>query len=50
MTEENVLLDPIIGLAHAGNPIRLDPESIDTIAEEVKQYENVLILVDSLTA
>ncbi|MDB4337955.1 AAA family ATPase [Synechococcus sp. AH-603-L18] len=50
MTEDNVLLDPIIGLAHAGNPMHLDPEGIDTIAEEVKQYGNVLILVDSLAA
>ena len=50
MTEDNVLLDPIIGLAHAGNPIHLDPEGIDTIAEEVKQHENILILVDSLAA
>ena len=50
MTEENELLDPIIGLSHAGNPMHLDPEGIDTIAEEVKQHENVLILVDSLAA
>ena len=50
MTEDNVLLDPIIGLSHAGNPMHLDPEGIDTIAEEVKQYGNVLILVDSLAA
>ena len=50
MTENNVLLDPIIGLSHAGNPMHLDPEGIDTIAEEVKQHENVLILVDSLAA
>ena len=50
MTEDNVLLDPIIGLAHAGNPMHLDPEGIDTIAEEVKQYGKVLILVDSLAA
>ena len=50
MTEDNDLLDPIIGLSHAGNPMHLDPEGIDTIAEEVKQYGNVLILVDSLAA
>ena len=50
MTEENVLHDPIIGLSHAGNPMHLNPEGIDTIAEEVKQHENVLILVDSLAA
>ena len=50
MTDDNVLLDPIIGLAHAGNPMHLDPEGIDAIAEEVKQHENVLILVDSLAA
>jgi len=50
MTEENELLDPIIGLSHAGNPMHLDPEGIDTITEEVKQHENVLILVDSLAA
>ena len=50
MTEDNVLLDPIIGLSHAGNPMHLDPEGIDAIAEEVKQHENVLILVDSLAA
>ncbi|CAI8168847.1 MAG: Uncharacterised protein [Prochlorococcus marinus str. MIT 9215] len=50
MTDDNVLLDPIIGLAHAGNPMHLDPEGIDTIAEEVNQHENVLILVDSLAA
>jgi len=50
MTEENELLDPIIGLSHAGNPMHLNPEGIDTIAEEVKQHESVLILIDSLAA
>ena len=39
MTDDNVLVDPIIGLAHAGNPMHLDPEDIDAIAEEVKQHE-----------
>ena len=39
MTDDNVLVDPIIGLAHAGNPMHLDPEGIDAIAEEVKQHE-----------
>ena len=50
MTEENELLYPIIGLSHAGNPMHLNPEGIDTITEEVKQHENVLILVDSFAA
>lgn len=50
MSEDNELLDPIIGLAHAGNPIHLDPEGIDAIAEEVKKHQNMMILIDSLAA
>lgn len=50
MSEDNELLDPIIGLAHAGNPIHLDPEGIDCIADEVKNHQNMLIVVDSLAA
>jgi hypothetical protein len=41
---------PIVGLAHAGRPLHLDPEGIDRIAEHAQQHPGLLVVIDSLSA
>jgi len=44
------LQPPIIGLAHAGQPIHLDPEGIERIAAYASEHPGLLVVVDSLAA
>ncbi len=44
------ILPPIIGLAHAGQPVHLDAAGIDTIAEAAQQNPGLLVVVDSIQA
>jgi hypothetical protein len=44
------ILAPIVGLAHSGRPVHLDPEGIDRIAEKAQQYPGLLVGIDSLAA
>ena len=41
---------PIVGLAHAGRPLHLDPEGIDQIATYGQQHPGLLVVIDSLHA
>jgi hypothetical protein len=41
---------PIVGLAHAGRPLHLDPEGIDRIAEHAQKHPGLLVVIDSLSA
>ena len=42
------LQPPIIGLAHAGQPIHLDPEGIERIVTYASEHPGLLVVVDSL--
>jgi hypothetical protein len=44
------LQPPIIALAHAGQPIHLDPEGIERITTIAKQYPGLLVVVDAIAA
>ena len=44
------LQPPIVGLAHAGQPIHLDPEGIERIAAYASEHPGLLVVVDSLAA
>lgn len=44
------ILAPIVGLAHSGRPVHLDPEGIDMIAEMAQQHPGLLVVIDSLSA
>jgi hypothetical protein len=44
------ILPPIIGLAHAGHPVHLDPEGIDQIADYAQRHPGLFVLIDSLAA
>ncbi|MCP9940977.1 AAA family ATPase [Cyanobium sp. ATX 6E8] len=44
------ILAPIVGLAHSGRPVHLDPEGIDMIAEKAQQHPGLLVVIDSLSA
>jgi hypothetical protein len=48
--EQGTILPPIIGLAHAGQPVHLDPEGIDLIADYAQQHPGLFVLIDSLAA
>lgn len=48
--ENGRILPPIVGLAHSGRPVHLDPEGIDTIAEKAQQHPGLLVVIDSLSA
>jgi hypothetical protein len=47
---EGVILPPIVGLAHSGRPVHLNPEGIDLIAEQAQQTPGLLVVIDSLAA
>ncbi len=47
---QGTILPPIIGLAHAGQPVHLDPEGIDLIADYAQQHPGLFVLIDSLAA
>ena len=42
------LQPPIIGLAHTGQPIHLDPEGIERIATYASEHPGLLVVVDAL--
>lgn len=44
------ILAPIVGLAHSGRPVHLDPEGIDMIAEKAQKHPGLLVVIDSLSA
>jgi hypothetical protein len=44
------ILAPIVGLAHSGRPVHLDPEGIDMIAEKAQRHPGLLVVIDSLSA
>jgi hypothetical protein len=44
------ILRPIVGFAHSGRPLHLDPEGIDKIAEYAQQHPGLLVVIDSLSA
>jgi AAA domain len=44
------LQPPIIGLAHAGQPIHLDPEGIERISAYASEHHGLLVVVDSLAS
>jgi hypothetical protein len=44
------LQPPIIGLAHADQPIHLDPEGIERITTIAKQYPGLLVMVDAMAS
>ena len=44
------ILSPIVGLAHAGQPVHLDAAGIDTIAEAAQQNPGLVVVVDSIQA
>jgi hypothetical protein len=48
--ERGRILQPIVGLAHSGQPLHLDPEGIDLIAEQAQQHPGLLVVIDSLSA
>jgi hypothetical protein len=48
--EQGKILPPIIGLAHAGKPVHLDPEGIDRIADYAQRHPGLFVLIDSLAA
>lgn len=48
--ESGRILQPIVGLAHSGRPLHLDPEGIDLIAEKAQQHPGLLVVIDSLSA
>jgi hypothetical protein len=41
---------PFVGVAHSGQPVHLDPEGIDLIAEKAQQHPGLLVVIDSLSA
>lgn len=45
-----VLLEPVVGFAHSGRPVHLDPEGIDKIAEYAQRHPGLLVVIDSLAA
>lgn len=48
--EQGTILPPIIGLAHAGHPVHLDPEGTDLIADYAQRHPGLFVLIDSLAA
>jgi hypothetical protein len=44
------ITEPLVGLHHAGRPLHLDPEGIDSIAAHAQQHPGLLIVIDSLAA
>lgn len=50
LADDGVIQAPLVGLAHAGRPLHLDPEGIERIAAYAAAHPGLFVLVDSIAA